>query len=48
MAKKFFNHQADFRDITVGANGPFTAGKGYDNVTGIGTPDIAALVKDLK
>ena len=48
VAKKFFNHQADFRDITVGGNGPFVAGKGYDNVTGIGAPDIAALVKDLK
>jgi len=34
-----------FHDITVGANGLYTAGPGYDLVTGLGTPDIAALVK---
>jgi subtilase family serine protease len=33
-----------FHDITVGANGAFTAGPGYDLVTGLGTPDIAKLV----
>ena len=33
-----------FHDITVGANGAYTAGPGYDLVTGLGTPDIAKLV----
>jgi pseudomonalisin len=33
-----------FNDITVGANGAYTAGPGYDLVTGLGTPDIAKLV----
>ncbi|MGZ4191591.1 MAG: S53 family peptidase [Solirubrobacteraceae bacterium] len=35
---------AAFNDITVGANGAYTAGPGYDLVTGLGTPDIAKLV----
>jgi pseudomonalisin len=33
-----------FKDITIGANGAYTAGPGYDLVTGLGTPDIAKLV----
>jgi pseudomonalisin len=33
-----------FNDITVGANGAYSAGPGYDLVTGLGTPDIAKLV----
>lgn len=33
-----------FHDITVGANGAYSAGPGYDLVTGLGTPDIAKLV----
>jgi pseudomonalisin len=33
-----------FHDITLGANGAYTAGPGYDLVTGLGTPDIAKLV----
>ncbi len=33
-----------FNDITIGANGAYTAGPGYDLVTGLGTPDIAKLV----
>jgi kumamolisin len=36
-----------FRDITVGTNGAFTAGPGYDRVTGLGVPDVAALIKAL-
>jgi kumamolisin len=36
-----------FRDITVGTNGAFTAGAGYDRVTGLGVPDVAALIKAL-
>jgi pseudomonalisin len=33
-----------FHDITVGSNGAYPAGPGYDLVTGLGTPDIAKLV----
>ncbi|MFZ0043492.1 MAG: S53 family serine peptidase [Solirubrobacteraceae bacterium] len=33
-----------FHDITIGDNGLYPAGPGYDLVTGLGTPDIAKLV----
>jgi kumamolisin len=33
-----------FNDITIGANGLYAAGPGYDLVTGLGTPDIAKLI----
>ncbi len=37
-----------FRDITKGNNGAFSAGIGYDLVTGIGVPDLKALTEELK
>ena len=37
----------DFNDITTGNNGVFSAGPGYDEVTGLGTPKAEALVTDL-
>lgn len=37
-----------FRDITTGNNGAFSAGIGYDLVTGIGVPDLKALTDELK
>ena len=37
---------SDFTDITAGNNG-YSAGPGYDLVTGLGTPQAAALVHDL-
>ena len=37
-----------FYDVTVGANGYFPVRVGYDNVTGIGVPDAAKLVKALE
>src|SRR3954470_18185672 len=37
----------DFYDITVGNNQPYPATPGYDNTTGWGTPDVAALMRDL-
>jgi subtilase family serine protease len=41
----------DFHDVTVGNNGffgpGFTAGKGYDLPTGLGTPDVANLIATL-
>jgi hypothetical protein len=32
------------RDITSGSNGIFNSGPGYDQVTGIGVPDVTALL----
>jgi kumamolisin len=36
-----------FRDVTLGANAVDTAGPGYDLVTGLGTPDVDNLVRDI-
>src|ERR1051326_981578 len=38
---------ANFRDVTSGNNGAFTAGPGYDMVTGIGVPNIKKLIAAL-
>jgi kumamolisin len=38
---------AAFRDITTGSNGAYSAGVGYDMVTGIGVPNVAALISAL-
>ena len=37
----------DFHDITSGSNGGFKAGPGYDEVTGLGSPNASLLVPDL-
>ncbi len=37
----------DFHDITTGSNGGFSAGPGYDEVTGMGSPVADVLVPDL-
>ena len=36
-----------FRDVTAGTNGAFDADPGYDMVTGLGTPNLAALIEAL-
>jgi len=36
-----------FRDITSGSNGAYNAGSGYDLVTGVGTPNVSALVQAI-
>jgi kumamolisin len=36
-----------FRDIVSGSNGAFDAGPGYDLVTGLGVPDMKALIQEL-
>jgi subtilase family serine protease len=47
------NYAADFHDITVGNNQlagtpvGFTAATGYDFATGLGTPNVTNLIKDL-
>ena len=37
-----------YRDITLGGNAVDSAGPGYDLVTGLGTPDIDNLVRNLQ
>jgi kumamolisin len=36
-----------FQDITSGSNGAYSAGPGYDLVTGLGSPNIGALIQQL-
>jgi kumamolisin len=36
-----------FRDVTLGGNAVENAGPGYDMVTGLGTPDVDNLVRNL-
>jgi kumamolisin len=36
-----------FRDITLGGNAVHSAGPGYDLVTGLGTPDVDNMVRNL-
>ena len=43
----YYAPPADFNDITKGSNGGFSAGPGYDEVTGRGTPNAPLLVPDL-
>jgi kumamolisin len=39
--------QTTFRDITIGTNGGYQAAVGWDPVTGIGTPDVKAIIQAL-
>ena len=50
-----YRRPGDFHDITAGTNtlagspiAGFSAGVGYDLTTGLGTPDVARLIDDLK
>jgi subtilase family serine protease len=52
LAQDRKSYKKDFHDITVGNNalGPspgFAAGPGYDLATGLGTPDVDNLIRDL-
>jgi hypothetical protein len=38
---------SDFHDITSGSNGGFSAGPGYDEVTGLGTPQAGLSTPDM-
>ncbi|MGZ6826691.1 MAG: hypothetical protein ACXVGH_07845, partial [Mycobacteriales bacterium] len=38
-----YAHPSAFRDVTTGTNGAWTAGPGYDRVTGLGVPDWTAV-----
>ena len=42
-----YSIEAEFHDVTSGSNGKYTAGPGYDEVTGLGTPIANQLVPDL-
>jgi kumamolisin len=42
------NQSKDFRDITEGNNGSFTASSGWDPVTGLGTPNGSQLLQALQ
>lgn len=37
----------NFRDVTSGSNGSYTATAGYDRVTGLGVPNLAILLQTL-
>ncbi len=37
-----------FHDVTLGGNLPYAAGRGFDYLTGLGTPDVGVLVKALQ
>jgi subtilase family serine protease len=57
LARNKSTYRQDFHDITVGNNifafaadsglPGYSAGVGYDYATGLGTPDVARLLKDL-
>ena len=36
-----------FRDILTGSNGAFHCGPGYDQVTGLGSPNVQELIHRL-
>ena len=36
---------SSFHDVTSGSNGSYSAGAGYDRVTGLGSPNVAALIQ---
>jgi kumamolisin len=38
---------ACFRDIVVGSNGAYNSGKGYDLTSGLGAPNLGALIERL-
>jgi len=56
LARDRNTYRQDFHDITTGSNAlgngqfglpGFSAGPGYDYPTGLGTPDVSRLIKDL-
>lgn len=47
LQPKLYALPTGFRDVTVGNNGAFSAGEGWDACTGLGTPDGTALLAGL-
>ena len=37
-----------FHDVTSGTNGQYSAGSGWDPVSGLGTPDLWNIARDLE
>ena len=48
LASSATTYTRDFYDVTVGFNGLWPAGTGYDHTTGWGTPDVANIITDAK
>jgi hypothetical protein len=44
---KLAHYSRDFYDITIGTNGLYQAGTGWDYVSGWGVPEVTNLTKDL-
>ena len=40
-------HRSDFHDVTAGGNRYYDAGPGWDYATGLGSPDVWNLTRDL-
>ncbi|MFI9270866.1 S8 family serine peptidase [Kitasatospora sp. NPDC052896] len=49
LYRLYAQHSAGIVDVTTGSTGPhgYQAGPGYDQATGVGTPDVAKLVRAL-
>jgi pseudomonalisin len=47
VAKDPDRYARDFYDLQAGTNGAYTAGPGWDYVSGWGVPDLAALARDV-
>ncbi len=47
-AKNIDSHSYDFVDVIAGGNGAYNAKYGYDNVTGLGVPDVARILADSR
>ena len=52
VANDPLEYASDFYDVTTGSNQTssipgYSASKGWDAVTGLGTPDVANLIPDL-
>ncbi|MBB5632442.1 kumamolisin [Cryobacterium mesophilum] len=47
LQPKLYGMSTGFRDITVGDNGSYSAGQGWDACTGLGTPDGTAILAGL-
>jgi kumamolisin len=41
------NKTSSFRDITIGSNGVYNAGPGYDLCTGLGAPNVSSVIQAI-
>ena len=47
MGKNATTEARDYTDITLGSNGLYAAGTGWDYTTGWGAPKVAGLICDI-